>query len=167
MCLPTACCAIGKYRCIISVQNAVQQTPGCGLVYLSLGRIFIEDSVEAECVVLRSPAWGTSATRKSLNSMVVWRIENSVELSISLLDLSEHCALQAPIVYHFKHGPKAFGTWSCHRRSCQRPISKEQWAIRYLCELSCFPDLMLLSASLFLNTRKTYGKWSNSYRDAD
>jgi hypothetical protein len=47
-------CTVGEDGGVVSIQNTVQQRFCCSLVYFSLRCIFIEDPVEAECLIFDS-----------------------------------------------------------------------------------------------------------------
>lgn len=63
MCLSTARRSVGEHGRIVSVEHAVQQRLGCGLVYISLCGCVVEDTIESVCLVLDSLAlWETGST---------------------------------------------------------------------------------------------------------
>jgi hypothetical protein len=81
MCLSTASGAIGKDGRIVSVQHAVQQGLGSGLVYIALCSGFVEDAVESEGLVLHSFALGYKVSRELLDGVVLRRIEDARRVS--------------------------------------------------------------------------------------
>lgn len=82
MCFPASCCSVGKNGCVVSVKYAIEEASSGGFVYLTLGRILVEDAVKAECLVLDTLSVGDDAPREFLNGVVFRWVEDTGKMSV-------------------------------------------------------------------------------------
>jgi hypothetical protein len=78
MCLSTPGRAIREDGRIVAVQDGIEQGFRGGFVDVGLGRVFVEDAIEGECLVFGSLAGWNDGAAESLDGVVLGGVKDPV-----------------------------------------------------------------------------------------